>query len=169
MRKSSALSSHYRPGTSQIAGSTARLRDQMADFARAERLQKLRAATHQSREQIAAEIGVTAKTLYSWEHGGKIKWPNAVKIADFYGVDPESLVSRDITATGSAEPSQLDRIEEALEDLLERVGAIERQLQTTTDEGADRDLEGLEQSEQSGGRDAPAVDAEDDRAADDGE
>jgi transcriptional regulator with XRE-family HTH domain len=79
----------------------------MADYARGELLRELRDQTHNSREFVAAEIGVTAKTLYTWEHGGKIKWDNAKKLATYYKVDPETLVSRDDDAE---EPSEVTPI-----------------------------------------------------------
>ena len=92
----------------------------MADYARAELLRDLRAQTHRSREYVAAEVGVTTKTLYEWENGGKIKWENAKKLAAFYGVDPEVLVARDIPerAASDAPTTQLDRIEAKLDALL---------------------------------------------------
>lgn len=95
MRKSSARTQHYRPGSSRTVPSLVTLRQQMADHARGELLLKLREAKHLSREDAAHNIGVSTKTLYTWEHGGKIKWPNAQRVGAFYGVDPESLVSRE--------------------------------------------------------------------------
>jgi transcriptional regulator with XRE-family HTH domain len=96
MGKSTPLTQKYRAGASRRPVALATFRDQMADYARAERLRELRSATHLSREKVAGEIGVTTKTLYEWENGGKIRWPNAKKLAAFYGVEPEGLVSRDI-------------------------------------------------------------------------
>ena len=115
-RKSSTSSQHFRPGTSRNATSLARFAEQMADFARAERFLQLREGTHLSRERVAQEIGVTTRTVYAWETGGKIKWENAIKAAAFYGVDAESLVSRDVPeGVGVPEETQLDRIEDMLE------------------------------------------------------
>jgi transcriptional regulator with XRE-family HTH domain len=98
----------------------------MADYARAERLRELRAATHMSRENVANEIGVTTKTLYEWENGGKIRWENAQKLAAFYTdklsvtVTAEELVSRELieptTPVGGV--SQLDRIEAKLDAII---------------------------------------------------
>lgn len=113
-----ARTSRYRIGSSQNAGSLASFREQMADFARAERLLELRTARHLSRERAALEIGVSSKTLYAWEHGSKIQWDNAKRAAAFYGVDPESLVSREIDGLPEGEPNQLDRIEAKLDEIL---------------------------------------------------
>ncbi len=104
----------------------ATFREQMADFARAELLRQLREGARLSREKAAAEIGVSAKSLYAWEHGGKIKWVNAQKAGAFYGVDPESIVSRDEPGSKMAEmdftETQLDRIEAKLDEVLRRLG-----------------------------------------------
>jgi transcriptional regulator with XRE-family HTH domain len=99
----------------------------MADYARGQLLRDLRASTHRSRENIAAEIGVTTKTLYEWENGGKIKWENAKKIAAFYEIDPELLVARDEDEAEEEAPAtpdlsrgsdQLDRIEAKLDEII---------------------------------------------------
>jgi transcriptional regulator with XRE-family HTH domain len=96
MRKSTATTRNYRPGASRRPVAISTFRDQMADYARAERLRELRDGIHWSREKVAGEIGVTTKTLYAWENGGSIRWENAKKLAAFYKVDPESLVSREL-------------------------------------------------------------------------
>lgn len=67
----------------------------MADYVRGERLRELRDAKHESQENVAYAVGVSAKALREWEHGGKIRWENAKKLGAFYGVDPETLVSRE--------------------------------------------------------------------------
>jgi transcriptional regulator with XRE-family HTH domain len=67
----------------------------MADFARGELLIQLREGRHLSQEDAAHEVGVSVKSLRAWEHGGKIRWPNAKRVAGFYNVDPERLVSRE--------------------------------------------------------------------------
>lgn len=126
MWKSSATYRHYRPGSSQRRGDAATFRRQMADFARAELLRDLRHAAHLSRESLAHEVGVSTKTIYSWENGGGIQWHNALKIAAFFHVDPESLVARDpppAAATPTAGETQLDRIEGKLDQAL---AALER-------------------------------------------
>lgn len=108
----------------------------MADFARGERLKQLRDARHLSQEDAAHEIGVSVKTLRSWEKGAGIRWRNAQSVAAFYGVEPESLVSRELP-----EPSELphpdDRIadlEDRLVELLAAVAALDAKL----DEALDR-------------------------------
>lgn len=66
-----------------------------------------------------------------WEkRDGGIKWPNAKLVGTYYGVDPETLVTReDETADGEvvmqvldgARADQLDRIEEKVEEILKRL------------------------------------------------
>jgi len=120
MRKSSDLSRRYLPGTSRPHGSLASFREQMADYAKGALLQELRRTKGMSRENVAAEIGVTTKTLYSWEkQNSAIKWENAKRVATFYDVEPEDLVTRDThEAAGLPSRAQLDRIETKLDALL---------------------------------------------------
>lgn len=115
MRKSRDLKSHYRPGTSRGPVSLATFREQMTDYARGDVLLELRAQARKSRESVAAEIGVTTKTLFTWENkNGAIKWANAQKIATFYGVDAESLITRDADeAAGLPSRDQLEQIQQA--------------------------------------------------------
>lgn len=82
--------------SSQHAEKLASFRRQMADFARGERLKELRDARHLSQEDAAHEIGISVRALRTWEKGGGIRWRNAKAAAAFYGVAPESLVSREI-------------------------------------------------------------------------
>lgn len=132
MRKSTTTTRNYRPGGSRGPVALSTLRQQMADYARAERLRELREASHLSREKVASEIGVSTKTLYAWENGGSIRWENTKKIAAFYEVEPESLVSRELvepaassengSAPADVDPAalqaQLNRIEDMLTVLL---------------------------------------------------
>lgn len=116
MRKSNTLSHHYRPGTSRTRPSVASFRQQMTDYAKGDVLRALRADKRMSRENVAAEVGVTTKTLFTWEkQNGAIKWDNARSLASFYNVEPESLVTRDPDeAAGLPSREQLDRIEAQL-------------------------------------------------------
>jgi transcriptional regulator with XRE-family HTH domain len=68
----------YPTNTSLRADALVTLRQQMADFARAERLRDLRDARHLSQEDAAHEIGVSVKSLRAWEKGGGIRWENAL-------------------------------------------------------------------------------------------
>lgn len=77
----------------------------MADVARGKRLKDLRDAKHLSQETAAHRIGVSVKTIRAWEKGGGIKWPNAMRAGEEYGVDPESLVTREAEA---GEPPEVD-------------------------------------------------------------
>lgn len=120
MRKSSPRTRNFPPAGSRAPVSLATFRDQMADYARAEKLRELRAATHLSQEHVAHEVGVSTKTIRSWESGGKIRWENAKRLGAFYGVDAEELVSRDIAPLVDApvQQPQLDRIEQKVNRLL---------------------------------------------------
>jgi transcriptional regulator with XRE-family HTH domain len=133
MRKSTATTRNYRPGASRRPVAISTFRDQMADYARAERLRELRDGIHWSREKVAGEIGVSTKTLYAWENGGSIRWENAKKLAAFYKVDPESLVSRELGAVPTGLPAGMDtdarlaRIEAKLDLVLAYVGLEEEE------------------------------------------
>jgi DNA-binding XRE family transcriptional regulator len=97
---------HYPKNTSRNAEKLARFRQQMADFARGQLFTDLREGRHLNQEDAAHEIGVSVKSLRAWEHGGKIRWPNAKRAGAFYKVDPERLVSREVPEASdeSAEP-----------------------------------------------------------------
>lgn len=116
----------YRQNTSRNAEMLATFRQQMADYVRGERLRALRKAAHLSQEEAAHQIQVSAKTYRTWEKGGGIRWPNALKVATFFNVDPESLVSRDEDAAlipdlSAVGDDQLDRIERTVSELAEAV------------------------------------------------
>lgn len=118
MRKSNNRLHRYRPGTSTARGSVTTFRQQMADYAKGQVLRELRKQTGMSREKVAAEIGVTTKTLYSWENDGGIMRENAEKLAAFYKVSsPDSLITRE-----SEGGDQLDRIEAKLDMIAAHLG-----------------------------------------------
>jgi DNA-binding XRE family transcriptional regulator len=136
--------------TSQTAQRLTTFRQQMADFARGQLLVDLRERRHLSQEDAAHEIGVSTKSLRAWEHGGKIRWPNAKRVGAFYAVDPESLVSRDapgetpdVLGTFNGElPADLDirlaRLERGVQRLLEAQG-----LRPETDDEVTQALDAL--------------------------
>lgn len=86
----------------------------MADVARGERIRRLREDRHLSQEAAAHRIGVSVKSLRSWEKGGRIKWANAKRAAEEFEVSPESLVSREPVPELPDGPGELD---EKLEEL----------------------------------------------------
>lgn len=101
----------------------------MADFARGDRLRRLRDGRHLSQEDAAHEIGVSVKTVRSWEKGGGIKWANAKAAGRFYGVDPETLVSRELPADNGGDPleeirERLDSIDAALDEQSSRLAEL---------------------------------------------
>ena len=124
MRKSSPRTQNFLSAGSPNALRLATFRQQMADYARGQRLRELRERKHESQENVAYGLGVSVKTIRSWEHGGKIRWLNAKRLGAFYGVDAESLVSREELSAEEIGPAlagddQLDRIEEKLDQVLE--------------------------------------------------
>lgn len=123
MRKSSYRSERYRPGTSRHHGSPTTFREQMTDYARGDRLLELRAQRGMSREDVAHELGVTTKSLFTWEkQSGAIKTANAKRIAEFYDVeDWQSLVTRDPESTG---PAARGQVSEGFEEFREHVNDI---------------------------------------------
>jgi transcriptional regulator with XRE-family HTH domain len=129
MRKSNHTSYRYRPGTSRGLHSVASFREQMTDYAKGELLQDLRRKRRMSRENVASEIGVTTKTLYSWENDGAIKWENAQRIGKFYDVAPDSLVTRDPDESQGdlATREQVDAIAAAVADVEQQVVASHRE------------------------------------------
>lgn len=95
----------------------------MSDYARGAEFRRLRETKRLSQEDAAHELKVSVKTVRSWEHGGGIKWPNAQRVAAFYGVDPEDLVDRELAAP--EDPEQLGRVEAKLDALTEKVAALD--------------------------------------------
>lgn len=133
MRKSSVHTRHYPPNTSRNAEILVTFRQQMADYARGQQLRALRNERHLSQEDAAHQIGVSTKALRTWEKGGKIKWPNAKAAGAFYGVDPESLVTREpgdlsLKLATDAPDDQLARIEAMLGSIDERLETLEAHL-----------------------------------------
>lgn len=122
MAKSNDTARRYRPGASRGRQSLVSFRAQMADYAKGDVLLMLRTRKRMSREAVAAELGVTTKTVYAWEkQNGGIRWEHARKLGSFYDVEPESLVTRDPDeAAGVPSREQLDRIEETLTQLAEQ-------------------------------------------------
>lgn len=125
MRKSSVRTRNYLFDGSSNPERVRRFREQMADFARGQRIRDLRESQHQSQETLAAELGVSTKSVRTWEKGGKIRWVNAKRLGEYFGEDPETLVSREVAALSAEAPeTQLDRIEERLEQLEEKLRSI---------------------------------------------
>lgn len=146
MRKSSDRTHNFPSTPSRHAELVASFREQMADYARGEHLKALREGRRLSQEGAAHEIGVSTKTIRTWEKGGKIKWANAKSAASFYEVDPETLVSRDEEESEApvpaAEPDdRLSLAETKLNEALELLHAHIAQTGTRAAE-ADQAVEG---------------------------
>lgn len=87
----------------------ANFRQQMADVARGAKFRELREERHWSQETAAHEIGVSVKSVRSWEKGGPIKWSNAKKAGRAYGVDPHELTEHEsVSDEEEAEPRETD-------------------------------------------------------------
>jgi transcriptional regulator with XRE-family HTH domain len=104
---------------------------QMADFARGELFRELRERRHLSQEDAAHELGVSVKTVRTWEKGGGVRWTNAQRAGEFYGVDPERLVSRDpddetpdVIGVLSERPAQAEAQAEILERIAELAASL---------------------------------------------
>lgn len=52
-----------------------------------------------SLEEFAQKLGVTRKTLYNWENAGKIPAAALDKMADFFGVSVDYLLSFETETT----------------------------------------------------------------------
>jgi transcriptional regulator with XRE-family HTH domain len=87
----------------------------MTDYARGERLRFLREERRLSQIEAAYESGFSDRTIRSWEHGGRIRWANAKRYAKFYGVEPESVVTRDLKPP--VEPEDIEEIKAQLAEL----------------------------------------------------
>lgn len=120
-RKSNTPTRHFPPDGSRQAELVARFERQMSDYARGDLFRRLREDRHLSQEEAAHELGVSVKTVRAWEKGKGIKWPNALRAGEFYEVDPETLVQRELTDDPT---DRLAALEERVEWL---VGWAERQ------------------------------------------
>lgn len=103
----------------------------MADFARGERLRGLREGRHLSQEEAAHDLGVSVKSVRTWEKGGGIRWHNAQALGAFFGVDAESLVSRE--PGGPAIVSESAEAGGALEQKIDLILGQQRELLATVE------------------------------------
>lgn len=85
------------------------------DFARGDKLIYLRKQKRLTQAAAAFRSGFSEKSIRTWEHDGPIKWVNAKKYAKFYGVDPESIVTRDLRPP--IEPEDIEEIKAQLAEL----------------------------------------------------
>jgi hypothetical protein len=86
----------------------------------AARIRALRGSRPQP--QIADEVGVTLRAYQEWEAGGGIAWPNLRKLAEVHRVSTNWLEHGDEQPERAH--SQLDRIEQKLDKVLARLGAV---------------------------------------------
>jgi transcriptional regulator with XRE-family HTH domain len=97
----------------------------MADIARGDLLKGLRKQRHLTQSDAAHEIGVSDRALREWERGKAIRWGNAQKVAEFYGVDPRTLVEHESEA-GEEVVRGVRSNSEKLDEILERLREIEK-------------------------------------------
>lgn len=119
----------------------------MADYVRGERLRALREAAHLSQETLAYEIGVSTKSVRTWEKGGRIRWHNAKSLGVFFGEDPEQLVSREFAAPATVNdppevPAQLTELVEELRLLQAQLAARDAEVLARIEE-VHRSIQGL--------------------------
>ncbi len=111
------------------------------------RLRQLRERRPQ--DVVARAIGVTPRAYQRWETGeSNMRWPNIVAAAQFYGVSEQYLLhgasDGDADDIAAYDPSQLDRIEAKLDQvlalmrptLLEAAETLRRELETAVLERA---------------------------------
>jgi len=103
----------------------------MSDYARGEYLKELREGRRLNQEDAAHEIGVSAKTLRTWEKGGPIKWENAKAAGAFYEVDPEQLVTRETSTADLSDAFSQAEPDSELKEMLREV--LDQQAQLLAD------------------------------------
>ena len=149
MQKSSHRNGNYRQNTWTLEEARSTFQQQMADYARGEKLRELRSARGLSQEEVAAALGVTAKTYGAWERGGGIHVTNAKRIARYFKVKPGELVAPDIqqeppaTVLSEEDSERLRKIEERLEELDRK---LDRLLTPSEDDPQSDDLEDAAQA-----------------------
>lgn len=91
-----------------------------------QRLAQLRDAKGWSQEDLSRETGLSVKTISRFENGRHDGRRDTIRrIVEAVGVSEADLVGQPPDPLGLGEPSQLDRIEGVLTDLLERVEALQ--------------------------------------------
>lgn len=99
----------------RVVHSVAELQMALADKARGAHIQRLRQRKRLTQQAMAEKLGIAYRTYQTWESGTMPEWPNLEKLALALGTTPERLIGDDEIP----EPSQLDRIEAKLDELLE--------------------------------------------------
>lgn len=79
---------------------------------------------HQMTQPVAADaIGVALRTYQLWEAGENLTWGNLQRLAEAFHTSPELILD--------VSEGPLKRIEDKLDELLERVDRLERALRST--------------------------------------
>ena len=115
---------NYPQTASSQALRLATFRRQMADFARGQRLRELREKRMLSQEDAAHEIGVSVKTVRTWEKGGGIRAANAKAAASFYGVEPQTLVRHELTGEPAEEADLAAQVRRTYSEIAELRGEL---------------------------------------------
>lgn len=76
-------------------------------------------------EVVAQQIGVSYRSLQSWEAGdAKPSYRNLTKLADYFGVSEEFILMGEVDPSAPRNVTQLDRIEQKLDQLIEAAAAL---------------------------------------------
>lgn len=98
------------------------------DAARAQRFKDLRAAAGLTQSAVADSAGVAVRSVQQWEDGGKIGWPNAVRVAAVLKTTPLYLMNGDTTGTTPplelADPDEERRPDERMRGTFQQVAEL---------------------------------------------
>lgn len=106
----------------RVVHTVAELQMALTDKARGQRIAQLRKRKHLTQQAMAEKLKCGYRTYQTWEAGTMPEWPNLLKLAELLGVEPEHIIGEE---TAPPDPSQLDRIEASLAELLAAVRRLE--------------------------------------------
>ena len=137
------------PGSSRGRRSLTTLLAQMADLERGARIRELRQAKHLTQPAVAELVGVSLRAYQAWEGGGGIAWDNVKLLAETLDADADFILSGPrSTSNGDAAPTQLDRIERLLTEVLDLLRAQGPPTTRPRDPGAELEAEMEEEVQQ---------------------
>lgn len=89
----------------------------LADKARGQRIAEFRKRRRLTQQAMAEQLQIAYRTYQTWEAGTMPEWPNLERLATFHNVRPEDIVGDEYEP--DRDPSQLDRIEAKLDEILD--------------------------------------------------
>lgn len=104
----------------RVVHSVAELQMALADKARGAQIQRLRQRKRLTQQAMAEKLGIAYRTYQTWESGTMPEWSNLEKLALALGTTPERIIGDEEVP----EPSQLDRLEAAVEENTRKLDAI---------------------------------------------